>query len=60
MLRGLQSLEKASGRSMANYRSLHKGLYALLPDPEKVPSGSTRFADPVNERFLKELRAYDD
>lgn len=60
LLRGLQSLEKASGRSMANYRSLHKGLYALLPDPEKVPSGSTRFADPVNERFLKELRAYDD
>ncbi len=60
LLRKLQSLEKASGRSMANYRSLHKGLHNVLPAPEKVPSGSTRYADPLNERFLKELRAYDD
>lgn len=60
VLRRLQSLEKASSRSMANYRSLHSRLHALLPAPDKVPSGSTRFADPFNERFLKELQAYDD
>ncbi|MBC2839521.1 DUF4175 family protein [Robiginitalea sp. SC105] len=59
LLRSLKGLERVSGRAPENYRSLRKGLLGILPEPEKTPTASPSFPDPVNALLLKELRIYD-